>query len=372
MDIAAYISELLEHQDKLAVPGLGTFYRSRLDGYYNKEQQQFYPPSLQLQLDTELQEDDGKLVAAMTADKQMTASTARYHIDKYVSGILELAATEIVPLGDLGIFSMRRNQLAFMPKKLNNNNELFYGLAPVRLRRSKAEATSTPKRTPVMPYNEKPSAFTAALLRGEPMPGKPLSSVNDPKPKETEVEPEDEAEDKKPARISTWVLVVALVILLSGVALICAYKFNPALFNRFRGQTETPPVTTDDDKRRARMISDSIQHAIEAQKNIGLTPTVDSATKSKILAPETPRDTFGIVVGKFSDIAGAKKEYDRYRYTGLPVELRKNPVTDPNPFQLVVATYFVADSANAHLSGWKNKLKLQDVFVQIYPYKKPK
>lgn len=364
MDIAAYISELLEHQDKLVVPGLGTFYRSRLDGYYSKEQQQFYPPSLQLQFNPELQEDDGKLVEAITADQAMGASTAKYHIEKYASGIIQLASTDAVAIGDLGTFTMRRSQLVFMPKKLNNNNELFYGLAPVRLRRNRMQLSGTPKAALQMPVTEKPSAFTAALLRGEPMPGKSLSTVNEPEPQQ-----ELDEDGKKPARISTWVLVVALIILISGIGLICAYKYNPALFDRFRGQNEPPPITISE-KKRARAISDSIQHSIDAQKNIGVTPAVDSSTKSKILAPEAARDTFGLVIGKFAALSGASKEFDRYRYTGLSVEIRKSPSDNVNPYQLVIATYFKADSAQKHLNEFQNKLKLQDIFIQEYPYKK--
>lgn len=364
MDIAGFISELLEHQETLAVPGLGTFYRSRVDGYYSKEQQQFYPPSLQLQFNPELQEDDGKLIEAMTADKQVNAASAKYFIEKYVSGIILLANTESVSIGDLGTFSMRRGQLVFAPKKLNNNNELFYGLAPVRLRRNRMQqegGLGTSKPTVHVPITEKPSAFTAALLRGEPMPGKPLSAVDEPEPQEAD------AEGKSPARISTWVLVVALIILLSGIGLICAYKYNPALFDRFRTQNEPPPIS---EKKMLRQVSDSIQRAIEAQKNLGLTPTVDSATKSKILPPEAPRDTFGIVIGTFATINGAKKEFDRYSYTGLNVEIRKKPNDNEKRYQIDVATYFSADSAKKHLDEFKNKLKLPDIFIETYPYKK--
>jgi hypothetical protein len=366
MDIAGIISELLEHQEKLVVPGLGTFYRSRLEGYYSKEQQQFYPPSLQLQFNQELQEDDNVLVQALATDSSTSVSTARYHLDKYVSGIIQLAATESIPLGDLGTFSIRRSQLVFMPKKLNNNNELFYGLAPVRLRRNRMKEGAINKPVVQMPYTEKPSAFTAALLRGEPMPGKPLSTVNN----KNEVEEEEpDAEGKKPARISTG-LIIALVILISGIGLIVAYKMNPALFDRFIGQSGPPPVTTTTEKSRKRQISDSIQRAIQAQKDIGATPVIDSSTKSKILAPEAPRDTFGIVIGTFATAEGAKKEYDRYSYTGLNVEIRKKPGDFGKRYQITVASYFNIDSAKKHMPEFSDKLKLPHLFIETYPYKK--
>lgn len=367
MDIAAYISELLEHQDKLIVPGLGTFYRSRLEGYYNKEQQQFYPPSLQLQFNAELQEDDGKLVEAMTADHQMATATAKYHIEKYAAGIIQLASTDTVAIGDLGTFTMRRRQLVFMPKKLNNNNELFYGLAPVTLRRNRMQLSGTPKPVMHMPVTEKPSAFTAALLRGEPMPGKSLNSVNEPVPQQMD------EDGKKPARISTWILVVALMILISGIALICAYKYNPALFDRFRGQNELPPITTKE-KKRARDISDSIQHSIDAQKNIGVNTAVDSNSKSKILAPEAARDTFAIVIGKFKELSGALKEFDRYKYAyagQISLGIHTSSTDTENPYRLTAITYTTSiDSAKKHLDPLKRLLGLPTLFIETFPYKK--
>lgn len=362
MDIPAFISELLEHQEKLTVPGLGTFYRSRVEGYYSKEQQQFYPPSLQLQFNAEQHADDGLLVDAITADRHISPTSARFLIENYISELLTLVNMDSVSIGELGSFSMRRNQLVFTPKKLNNNNELFYGLAPVRLRRNKLQQTAgIPKPVLQMPVTEKPSAFTAALLRGEPMPGKPLTTSGG----EEEV---TATEEKKPAGISTWILVLALVILLTGLGLIFAYKYKPALFDRFRSQNEPPPITSD--KKRERMISDSIQNAIEAQKSIGATPVIDSATKSKIIAPEAPRDTFGLVVGSFSHITGARKDSARYSYTHYPVEIHKNPHASANPFQLTVATYFNIDSASKYRAEYRKRLSLPELFIQEYPYKK--
>jgi hypothetical protein len=366
MDIAAFISELLEHENELSVPGLGTFFRSRMEGYYSKEQQQFYPPSLQLQFNPELQNDDNKLVQYMAEQNQINTASARYFLEKYIEDIIEKVETENVLLGELGTFSMRRGALFFVPKRLNNNNELFYGLAPVKLRRNRMQpALGTTGRSAVhVPITEKPSAFTAALLRGEPMPGKPLNSVY-----EKVDEQEETAEgEKKPNRITILVLVLSVVILISGVGLICAYKYNPALFERFIGSAPPPPAT---DYARKKFISDSIKHAIETEKSIGMTPNVDSNTLKKIVPAEVPRDTFGIVVGKFAKLEGAKKEQERYGYGRISVEIRKSPTNTVNPYQLVIATYDNADSATVHLPEFKAKLYKPDIFIEQYPYKKP-
>jgi hypothetical protein len=368
MDIAGIISELLEHQAELAVPGLGTFYRNRLDGHYSKEHQQFFPPSLQLKFNPDVQHDDGKLIAGITANRHITISEANYQLEKFVTDVLQRAHDESVSFADLGAFSVRRGQLLFMPKKLNNNNEVFYGLAPVKFRLTGVEERgAAPKKTLIqVPHTEKTSEFTAALLRGEPMPGKSLSSVNGEH--EPEID-EETGEIKKAPLFSNWVLILAIIITVSGVGLIGAYKLYPHLFDRFRGQMDPPPVINVD-KRRSKEVSDSIQRAIQAQKDIGVAPAVDSATQSKILAPETPVDTFAVIIARFATMDGAKKEYDRLSYKNLPVEVHKNPLYSPNPYQLTVALDLNVDSAKRHRDEYRVKLHLPTVYIQKYPYKK--
>jgi hypothetical protein len=359
MDIAAFISELLEHQNELMVPGLGSFYRSPVEGYYNKEQQQFYPPTLQLQFNAGLKEDDGKLVELIAADKHITAASAQYFVDKFVTDLLAQLNNGSVSLDELGTFSMSRDQVVFTAKKLTNNNELYYGLAPVKLKRNKAfNEEGVEKPIVHVPVTEKPSAFTAALLRGEPMPSAPVKE-------DVELE-EYEDTDDSPRKFSTWILVAALIILISGIALIGAYKYDPSLFDRFRSENDPPPLS---DTKIKRLVSDSIEHAIQAQKDIGATPVVDSATKSKIEAPETPVDTFAIVIGTFNTLNGATREYDRYTNKGLNVEIRKKP-DGTKRYQIDIAAYYKIDSAKAHLNEFKNRLQEPEIFIETYPYKK--
>ncbi|RKR85408.1 hypothetical protein BDD43_5679 [Mucilaginibacter gracilis] len=365
MDIAAVISELLEHHDTLVVPGLGTFYRSRLDGYYSKEQQQFYPPSLQLQFNTELQEDDGVLVAALASQKRVNAASAGYFLEKYVADVLQSAATETVMLGDLGTFIMRRNQLLFTPKKLNNNNELFYGLAPVKLRRNKlTPAVGAARAAMQMPATEKPSPFTAALLRGEPMPGKSLSSVNEKAPEPEAEEPE--VVEKKPMHVNIWWLVLILFILVSCIGLVVAYKYKPALFDRFR---HSGTVSLSEDERRRRT-ADSIQHAIEEQKSLGLLPNVDTGTQNKIVSVEAPKDTFAIVEAKFTTLDKAKAAFAGWTNDRYPLMIHRDPGNSDFPYQLVLALYTSVDSANVHLDEYKKELSLPKIYIQQFPYKK--
>ena len=45
MDLAIYISELLGLQGEVCLPGVGTFAQVRINGYYNENENKFYPPA---------------------------------------------------------------------------------------------------------------------------------------------------------------------------------------------------------------------------------------------------------------------------------------------------------------------------------------
>ena len=76
MDISAFVSELLARQNVLIVPGLGTFSRARAEGYYNKDQQQFYPPSQQIQYKSEYSDDD-VLAEYIAKERNISITSAR-------------------------------------------------------------------------------------------------------------------------------------------------------------------------------------------------------------------------------------------------------------------------------------------------------
>ena len=45
MDLGVYIGELLGLQGEVSVPGIGHFTQVRINGYYNEQENKFYPPA---------------------------------------------------------------------------------------------------------------------------------------------------------------------------------------------------------------------------------------------------------------------------------------------------------------------------------------
>lgn len=355
MDIPAFINDLLAQQGVLMVPGLGTFTRVRIEGYYNKDQQQFCPPTQQIQFKSE-HSDDNTLADRIASERQISVASAKYFIEKFVSAILEQAGIGSAPFGNIGVFSTRRGNLVFTANELNETDELFYGLAPVKLKRNSSfkQNVAPPPRLVELPAPEP-----------EPVPApapEVVEEIQQPEEVEPTVEEEEYVEEEETGGrgVNIW-LILALIIVLIGVGIIALFEYKPALFNRVKPlfgnltHTTTPlPVKIS--------TADSIKRAQQAQKDIGIAQTVQATDSVGV-------DTFGIVVSMFKTSKVAKIEADRYVKKEFSAGIHRNP--DNKHYDVILGTYLNNDSAKAALIKAKQKLNIQDISIHTYPYKKP-
>jgi len=343
MDIASFISNLLTKQGELVVPGLGTFTKARVDGYYQKEQQQFYPPSHQVQFKTEYT-DDNVLANMIANERQISVASAKYFIEKFVTHIKDEAEVGNATFGNMGSFSTRRGALVFSVSDLNESDELFYGLAPVKIKRNNAfklpGAVVTPPKLVDLP----------------PPPPEPEPIVNEVIQNIPEAEEEYIEEEEEPTRrINIW-LVLALLIIVAGVTVIGLYLYKPALFDRLIKHNSVTVVTkTSHD--------DSLKQALQAQKDMGIVP----ATSSSVTNTVAPVDTFRIIEGSFKTSRKANEEAGICKKKGVAADVFKDDAI--KKYRVIVGTYFNLDSANAAVPALKEKLK-SDISVQTYPFKK--
>jgi len=429
MDIAEYIIELLQQQKVAVVPGLGSFHTSKVEGYYNKEQQQFYPPSLQAQFDPE-QREGTDLADLISEKRQISPASSRYFIEKFVTTLKDRVQTDNVPLGNMGVFSLRRNELAFEPNSLNESYELFYGLAPAKLKRNSAfraqaiEAElgtasptttsspffSTPRNTePVTPVDppkvlETPAPVEApkaaeipANIETPPTPINthfiPVSDIENREPVDLvdgimvdhaaqpthqpaiahdEVPAEEEyVEEEEKRGVNIW-LILSIIIVILGVAVIGLYKYQPHLFDRiFPPQKQAAPkpivkVSTTDS---LNALNDNEHDTAVVNPDKPIPKQVTPST----LPTAAPVDTFGVVIAALPSASTAETEAQRYRKLGFPqTEVRRKP-NSKKLFFVNVGTYFNLDSAQANRQKILKQLDLSsnEISVQKYPYKKP-
>jgi hypothetical protein len=389
MDIADYIIELLQRQETAVVPGLGSFHTSRAEGYYNKEQQLFYPPSLQAQFSKEIHEGTD-LVELIAERRQISAASARYFIEKFVTSVKEHVGTENVPLGNMGVFTTKRGELTFEPNSLNESYELHYGLMPVKLKRSSAfrqeaiEAEAPKARSPFFeashvvktpaPVEPEPEIVPEPVVAEAPpaephIATPPVQTVFIPEAEEEAIADTEEEEEKRGTNI--W-LILSIIIVLLGVGVIGLYKYKPELFSRF---IAAPPKVAPPKPPVKKSVTDSLNKVLDAQRDSASYKT-DTLAPKQVPPANLPTtavvDTFGIVVASERSTKLAEIDVQRYIKMGYPqAEVRRKP-RSTKIYQVSIGTYFNADSAKTNMLKLRKErgLKPGEIFVQTYPYKK--
>ena len=132
MDILSYLLELLQQRKDVGVTDLGTFYKKKSPGRYDKETQSFLPPSYALVFTSELKENEA-LADFIAGKRNISTDSAHYYIAQFVEDIQQKLETEHeVELENLGrLFFTEHAGLSFEPVTNVNYGSEFYGLPQV-------------------------------------------------------------------------------------------------------------------------------------------------------------------------------------------------------------------------------------------------
>lgn len=131
MDIGIYIADLLKKQDKVSLPGLGTFVRHKIPGSYNQISNSFLPPSFELSFSNEILESDS-LSKYISVKKNLSSSSAEYFVKKFTSAIFDtLQTSETAELNPLGVLRQKNEILTFEASSNLQIAGKFFGLRPV-------------------------------------------------------------------------------------------------------------------------------------------------------------------------------------------------------------------------------------------------
>ncbi|WP_406823569.1 SPOR domain-containing protein [Pedobacter sp. KACC 23697] len=131
MDILSYLLALLQQRKEVGVTGLGTFYKKKYPGRYDKEKQTFLPPGYTLQFSTEVTEEEA-LVNFISTKNNITNEDARHHITQFVEEVNQkLELDHEAELQNTGRLFFTEQGLDFEPVKNMNYGSEFYGLPPL-------------------------------------------------------------------------------------------------------------------------------------------------------------------------------------------------------------------------------------------------
>ncbi|RBQ02744.1 hypothetical protein [Pedobacter miscanthi] len=128
MDILSYLLELLQQRKEVGITGLGTFYKKKYPGRYDKEKQTFLPPGYTLQFSTNITEDQA-LVDFISAKRNISGESATYYISQFVEEVNQkLELDHEIELEKTGRLFFTEQGLDFEPIKNINYGSEFYGL----------------------------------------------------------------------------------------------------------------------------------------------------------------------------------------------------------------------------------------------------
>jgi len=138
VDIAYYLSELLEQLGEVNVPGLGSFTRVRVDGYYNSDEGRFYPPTSKLEF-TQQYVDDDVLTQYIGVKKRISLASSKYFTEKYISGLKQEVISREIPFAELGSLYFANGHIQFRAAQAVPDPE-FYGYPTISLNKKSAQS----------------------------------------------------------------------------------------------------------------------------------------------------------------------------------------------------------------------------------------
>ena len=92
MDIAIYIAEFLRQNDEVSLPGIGTFFKQRINGYFDSKKNTYIPPRQFLAFRISDKENTF-LPQYLVKTKNISEATANYFIAKYAEKVKDFIAT---------------------------------------------------------------------------------------------------------------------------------------------------------------------------------------------------------------------------------------------------------------------------------------
>jgi hypothetical protein len=228
MDLAVYISELLGLEGEVNLPGIGCFTQVRINGYYNDQENKFYPPGHEVSFDPKFKEDEN-LAKFISTKKNISLASSKYFIDKYAAGLKQQLTSRNPEIAGLGYLYINGAVVAFKADTSKSNDPSFYGFQPLDIPapvmkpfveqevKAEEEIPSKPiEEVPVKPIEEK-------IPVREP-------TVIEKTEEEQEAEEEYVYEEPRSTRGSLWItlLLIVIIVLLSVMGL---YKYKPEWFN---------------------------------------------------------------------------------------------------------------------------------------------
>lgn len=138
MDLSVYISELLNEHGTISIPQIGVFKQVRKRGYYNADEGKLYPPYFETGFEQQAVIDD-TLLRYLIEKTKVSASSAKFFLDRYVQNIIQQAEIGEAMIGSLGWLSKEVDTITFRPAANVSAASAAFGFSPVSIGNEAAE-----------------------------------------------------------------------------------------------------------------------------------------------------------------------------------------------------------------------------------------
>jgi nucleoid DNA-binding protein len=159
VEISSYITDLLDEQEYVIVPGLGAFISSYRPAKFSDDKTTLLPPSRSLSFNPELKTNDGLLIRYIAQQLKIPSQQASRLMEKFSGDIMiQLEHGEEVYIGSIGSLTLEQGEIRFKPGELSKENSESFGLQPLSVS-DYASAAEKKEAGPVVEVRKKPLSF---------------------------------------------------------------------------------------------------------------------------------------------------------------------------------------------------------------------
>jgi len=321
---------------------------------------------------------DDRLATFISDKKNISLASAKYFIEKYVTGLKQQIPAQKVDIAGMGQLYLNGSAIGFDENAPSKEiDPAFFGLKPVSVDVlvEKPSVRYTPP--PVKIEEEKTAPSIADQVMTElvndriPPPPPPKPTVIE----EAEEPAEEEYVDEEPVRRNnnnTWIAVL-LILIIALLALMILYKVKPEWFDRSKEKPQTfvaVDTTADKPADKKAANTDTTKKVATKQDSIAQAQALVTGNTNTSSAVDTATTLhYELLAGAFKSEAQANDILKKYQNIGLHPRILKH--TQGNSYKITLGTYFdkgvAQKAADSILSA--TKMNKGDIFLQTY---KPK
>jgi len=350
MEISFNIKDLLEKNNQVILPGLGSFYKNRIEGFFDEAKNTFFPPKETIAFttsETNHQSGQDSLITFICNSKNMSSASATYILSKYVEDLKKVFnETGELSFKDIGKLKLQDSEIILETEESEKSGSSFFGLPVFTLPKAETESTISQPETN---FTLAEQALSTAVSDEELLESKPKSK--------------------------TWLYILLSIIILA-LSLSTLYFLRPDIYHSiFNANINNPeiknviPVTTPEE--RETIIADSI-YKDNIVKNLesggfeveNVKDSSDIAINEKVV-PNKNNIRYEVIIAAWQTRPKAETHLKKLRENGIDAHIVED--ADGLMIKISAATLYNQQDAEKELNRIREELNPEAFIKPIKP-----